>query len=303
MFTDEYLIPGFYLVKKHQRIILHTLIFLLIASVLGVIGCLAGLVPAVLGFTLSGISIAELTLNQAVGLMGSDLIILLSSSVSFVLLCLNSFFWTSFYLGGVVQEVIEPKSQLVEGLKSAFKSVNLTMKPLMLVSFISLLSGFLGFSLGWGTWLLTNIWFIGSLFIFLGVTVGVLFLFLSSLTHIICNVERWGAVRSVKKSVLLVQDGGIDYFLLLITIIIANAFVFMIPLFGILISSITIPISTAALAGYYHVKGFESSEPVSEQEESIKPEPPSPPEEKKEKKKVESNEGTREKLDKILKEV
>jgi hypothetical protein len=328
MFTDEYLIPGFYLVKQNQRILLHTLIFLIVAGILSLVGNLIGLLPVVASFTLSGLPVSDLSANQAMNILSSDVSIIAGASVSFIILFLNMFIWLSFYIGGVVQEIIEPKNELKQALRSAFGSIRLTLRPLIFIVIVSSLLAFVGLGLGWGIWLLSQIWVIGSLFIFLGVTASVMFLFLSSLTVLISNMERIGVMDSVRKSMEVVKKGSVDYFLMFFVLILVNTLVLLIPIFGIFISLITLPISIAALAGYYHTNKHHpiqsSTKPTTAQippvsppgtelkEPRVKPvekpvitpkiQPPLTSQEKKAAE-TESDEKTKKMLDKILKDI
>ncbi len=253
MFTDEYLLPGFYLVKQHQRIIPHTLALLLLSAVLSVFGTLVSVVPIVAGFTFSGVSIEGLTTDQLMNLLGGNITILTGASTSLVLLLLNLFIWTSLYFGGIIQEIIDPKTQMVQAVRTAFGSIRLTLKPLMLIFFVTILLGLLGLIVGWGIWLLTQVWFLGSLLIFLGVTASIMFLFLSSLTAISSNMEKKGVIDSLNTSIALVNKDSMNYFIMLMIILLVNSLVMIIPLFGVLITLITVPVSLAAMVGYYYV--------------------------------------------------
>jgi hypothetical protein len=316
MFTDDYLIPGFQLVKLHQRIILHTLIFLVLASILSILGSLISIIPIVSGFTFSGISVADLSMEQAVNLLGSDITILAGASVSFVILVLNCFIWFSFYMGGIIQEVADPKTQPIEAIKSAFNSIRLTLRPMMLIIFVGIILASIGLGLGWGIWLLSQIWILGSLIIFLGVTATLMFLFVSSLTPIISNLDKLGVTDSLKRSATVVNKDPLNYFAMFMVIVIVNTLILIIPIFGILISLITVPISIAAMAGYYHINKYKSTPTTPTtptKSEETKPKPPLTPtetketpskEEKEETQETETNEErTKRILSKILKEI
>lgn len=253
MFTDEYLLPGFRLVQQHQRIILHTLVFLILGAVLSLLGILVSIIPVVAGFTFSGVSIEGLTTDQLMNLLGGNITILAGASTSLVLLLLNSFIWASLYFGGIIQEIADPKTQLIQAVKTAFGSIRLTLKPLLFIFFVTTLLGLLGLIVGWGIWLLTQVWFLGSLLIFLGVTASIMFLFLSSLTIIISNMENGGVIDSVKTSIAVVNKDSMNYFVMLTIIVLVNSLVIIIPVFGVLITLITVPISLAAMVGYYYI--------------------------------------------------
>lgn len=266
MFTDKYIIPGFQLVQQHQRILLHTLAFLVIASIGIVLGTLVSVIPLVAGFTIAGLSVQGLTTAQALNFLSSDLFVLAGASVTFVLAVLNLFAWTSLYLGGVIQEVMNPKSQLIPAVKTSFASIRQTLKPLLLLAFASALLSGAGIGGGWAVWSATNISLAGSFLVFIGICATCIFLMLTSLTPIVSNMDRRATLDSVMRSAHAVNNDPFNYLGLLSTVVLVNALVLVFPFFGVLITLITVPVSISALIGYYYLNA-----PKDEKKQEPKP--------------------------------
>lgn len=310
MFIQDYLLPAVQLVKSHQKVILHTFVFMILGLVLAIIGTLVSAVPLVAALTYSAVSITGITLGTLqTTIMGSNTIIA-GAAVSVLLFLLNLLIWKSFFIGGVIRSVADPQDTVGAAIKLAFGGIVPTIKPLIFIWIILLLiSGIFGGGYWYTKNMMTGMGIVPEVLAVLGILFNLIFLLMVGLSPFASNIDAVGVIESVKRSKRAVMADFLNFIGLAIVLGLVNAIVVPIPGFDVIVSWILIPINAAAFAGYYYLN--QGGQKPGEKPSSNAPAPTSEPrpvepkaEPAEEKSRFETDDQrTKRILNKILKEI